>query len=138
MKESIKLYFSTLKLSFKISFCASPIIMLVRMLTLVAGAIIPLINARAMKSIIDAATIADITVAVKWLIVLSVCQILSAVIVKVAKSLYPFNTFRSAQTGQETPLTRALITAFHSLPHTLHFHQTFFVDFSLTWSGRSG
>lgn len=96
MKESIKLYFSTLKLSFKISFCASPIIMLVRMLTLVAGAIIPLINARAMKSIIDAATIADISVAVKWLIVLSVCQILSAVIVKVTSYLSTIHSDRIA------------------------------------------
>jgi hypothetical protein len=31
-----------------------------------------------------------------------------------------------------------LINDFHSNPHALHFHQTFFLDFSLTSTGKSG
>ena len=53
----------------------------------------------------------------------------------VAKSLYPARTSLSAQTEQTVPFTRALITDFHSLPHFLHFHQTFFLDFAFTSSG---
>lgn len=96
MKDSIKLYISTLQLSFKISFRASRSIMFIRMMTLVAGAIIPLVNARAMKSIIDAAIIAEISTAIKWLMILSACQILSAVIVKVTNYLSTIHSDRIA------------------------------------------
>ena len=56
----------------------------------------------------------------------------------VARSLYPASTSRSAQTGQTVPFTRALITDFHSLPHLLQCHHTFFLDFALTSFGFRG
>lgn len=48
------------------------------------------------------------------------------------------STSLSAQTGHTVPFTRALITDFHSLPHLLHLHQTFFLDFAFTSSGFNG
>ena len=36
------------------------------------------------------------------------------------------------------PFTWALITDFHSLPHLLHLHQTFFLDFAFISSGFNG
>ena len=48
------------------------------------------------------------------------------------------STSRSAQTGQTVPFTRALITDFHSFPHFLQCHHTFFLDFAFTSFGFRG
>ena len=87
MRETVKLYLSTLKLSFALSFQASKFIMIFRLLTLVAGAVIPIINVCAMKKIIDSLTSIGYANAVYWLVVLGVCQILSAVIGKTTNYL---------------------------------------------------
>lgn len=96
MKDTIKLYLSTLKLSFKLSFESSKSIMAFRMVTLVVGAVIPLINALSMKRIIDAAAKADAVTAVKWLCVLGVCQISSAIIGKIINYLSVIHSDRIA------------------------------------------
>jgi len=87
LRETVKLYLSTLKLSFALSFQASKFIMIFRLLTLVAGAVIPIINVCAMKKIIDSLTSIGYANAVYWLVVLGVCQILSAVIGKTTNYL---------------------------------------------------
>ena len=68
----------------------------------------------------------------------TVIYISSVTSLLLATSLYPASTSRSAQTGQTVPFTRALITDFHSLPHLLQCHHTFFLDFALTSSGFNG
>ena len=56
----------------------------------------------------------------------------------VAKSLYPVNTARSAQTGHIDHSALEYITDFHSKPQVRHFHHTFLRDLSFTVSGVSG
>ena len=52
---------------------------------------------------------------------------------------YLTSLFNTVYTIIDTvPFTRALITNFHSLPHLLHLHQTFFLDFAFTSSGFNG
>lgn len=94
MKKSIKLYFSALKLSFILSFKASSFIMIFRLLTLIAGAVIPVLNAHAMKNIIDSVVLYTPIVSIKWLIVLGACQVSSAIIGRVTNYLSVIHTDR--------------------------------------------
>lgn len=72
----MKLYISALKLSIKLSFKASKTIMVSRLIMLISGAIIPLINARSMKCITDSIASLDAQRAIKWFVALGCCQII--------------------------------------------------------------
>lgn len=87
MNDTMKLYISTLKLSIKLSFKASKTIMVFRLIMLISGAIIPLINARSMKCIIDSIASLDAQRAIKWFVALGCCQIISAFIGKTTNYL---------------------------------------------------
>lgn len=83
MKKTIRLYFNALKLSFCLSFKASAIIMIFRLIALLAGAFVPIVNAKSMRGILDALAAFDSKKSLNWLVVLGIFQIVSAVIGKI-------------------------------------------------------
>lgn len=94
MRETIKLYITTLKLSFYLSFQASKYIMFFRLLTILAGSIIPIVNSRTIKYIIDELALGAKKYVIYWLIILGVCQIISAIIGKITNYLSIIHTDR--------------------------------------------
>ena len=76
----MQLFYNALCLSFKLSFKASAIIMIFRLMVLGFEVFIPIINMRTMKDIVDGLTILDAKMTIKGFVVLGVCQIISAII----------------------------------------------------------
>ena len=87
MKNTIKLYFNSLKLSFKLSFKASTFITFLRIVVMIVSSFVPIINAEAMKNIINNISIGEEKGAIQWLTILGITQILSAVIGKIVNYL---------------------------------------------------
>lgn len=85
--KTLHLYLSTLFLSIKLSFKASPAIMFLRLITLIIGAFIPTINIMGMKNIIDAFAVYNSYRAIYWFVVIGISQLTSAIINKVTNHL---------------------------------------------------
>lgn len=76
------MYLKTIRLSLYISFKASVPIMLLRLITLLIGSFIPLINMIALKNIINGLVTTDYSITMYYFLLLGMAQILSAVIGK--------------------------------------------------------
>lgn len=95
-KTTLKLYVSTIALSFKISFQSSAPIMFFRLITLIIGAFVPIINITAMKNIINGLTDLNEKEIYVWFIILGVCQIATAVLNKITSYLTTIHSDRIA------------------------------------------
>lgn len=81
--KTIKLYWDTICLSFLLSFRASVSIMIYRLIFLIVGAFVPIINAVSFKRITDGLIDLNYKELIFWLFILGVTQIFTAILSKI-------------------------------------------------------
>ena len=82
-KNVIKIYIRTLIFSFRISFSASPAIMIFRMMVILANSFVPIINIFSIKNIINCLIESNLNVIYFWFLILAITQIFTAIIGKI-------------------------------------------------------